>query len=329
MKNRRIVVALAVVVLMSGGAIGYWRWASRGDRRAPNVESEKQQRSRHYRSLVRRIRAGGCEGVFDEIEAFRARYPKLGAAWNLKAYCLEQRGEDKKALALYREALRRSPKHLMFLSNVAKSCFRLDRIGCSLKMLRRIRGISKRQALVIQHLVTSPALEPYKPTHFEGRHAKSLALAVGYLEASHRVVRALPLLQAALKENPDDLVVLLNLAVYQGKLGRWVPAKEYLRRCLTVAAKSGITSKRDARTLALQRIRAVILHRSGDYATATKAYRIVLTIDPHHRGALYGLAAALFNQGKKSDALDEYKKLKALDAKLSSRLFRILSADDR
>lgn len=329
MRDRRIIVGLLVVLVLGGAALGYLWWRSRRPAHKNDAQAEKRARAREYKRLVRRIRAGECDAAFEEIEAFRKRYPKLGAAWNLKAFCTEQRGDTKEALALYREALRRSPKHVMFLSNVAKSCFRLDDLDCSLRMVRRIRGISKRHALVMQHLVTSPPLRPYKPQTFEGKYAKELALAIGYLESGYRIERALPILQQALKDNPDDLVVVMGLVAHQGKLGRWLPAKEYLKRALTIAAKKGVLTRNEPASIPLQLLRAVIFHRSGEYRVAVKVYRAILAKQPNNLDALYGLAAVLHNQGHKSDALDIYKKLKALDAKRAARLFTILSQSDR
>ena len=161
-------------------------------------------------------------------------------------------------------------------------------------------------------------------------HALTTNLASTLLIAG-RAEEALEVQRAALREDPDDVVLLRQLGVLAARVQRWNESLETFRKALEVDPRdarshlelgrmqrargdpaSALRELREARELAAHDVEPalelgrLLAEEFGDWNAAEQAYRSALELRPDDAGILTHLGLALEQQGELQAAIDAY-----------------------
>lgn len=252
------------------------------------------------------------------LKAYLKRKPRDTGALNAMGHCYEVEGKLDQALRYYRRAHQLYPVRVVFSVNIARVCYRIGNVECSLEQVAKLLPNDHTNASKLLYLVSSPKVSFIVPTNHKGVNGLNHEAIAAVQRLDLKSARAL--LAAALGRAPTDLASLANLGQVHTLRTSWKDAKLLLRGVQQYVETGKIPLPSALTRAELAVAEGIALQRGGELTPALAAYRAALKLAPKSARALFGLGATHFLLRDDEAAQQTVARLRSVSPRLASRL---------
>jgi len=246
--------------------------------------------------------------------------PRLAAKLCKKGFEFSVRGQYKKALEYYKEAVEKSPDDAEAWYGLGSCYVGLERPSAAIKAFKGAIRSSPEKAKAHYHLgryyyelgYRQEAIDSYQTAVRIDRDygLAYLGLAEIYSEQG-QLNNEKKAVEQLLRILPDHAASHYNIGITYGKLERYQDAIDAYKRALAI----------DSQIPHAYYHMGIMYGHLGKSALEITAYKQAIRIDPDFVPAHFNIGVFYTNEGRKDAALDEYKILKKLNKDLAEKLF--------
>jgi len=259
--------------------------------------------------IGQRLQRGEWDAALAAIDRLEQKQPGRALTVNLRGAALLAKGESKAARKSFEEALAREGGFFPAVANLvrldlneAKSADALQRLEAFVKAQPRdVNGL-----LALAQLINAQGAKSEDVTRLLRRAHEAAPTQVDALIAlatqlmlDNKATEALPLVQKAVAQNPEDLRLLDLLGTLHLRNKDQQQALEVFARIVRIKPDLAAAHQR------LGEVRSA----AGDQNGALASFKRAAELDTKNYGARFGMAGALIKDGRKEEALLLARKL--------------------